>query len=299
MTTPQIENGYVRIANEIMEKIASTKFNGSQFRILLAVWRYTYGFNRKHAEMSVSFLSTATAIDERQVRRELDRLISWKVLIEVKSPSKNTSREIGFNKYFDQWVIPPSGQIHPEGKQTQRGEGESTPSGEGEFAQRGEGEFTLQERQLKDNSKDNFKNNDMFPPPSAEPDKKLFEAQPVEQEIFNFWIQHRIMNHRSLTPKMRKVIQKAIRETSIEQVKTAIKHYAVMLHDKTCSWCDYAWGLDTFLSREKGYKYFLDDGEKWLNYLRSKGGRASPIRFDEESGKVVNLDAGRIRPYRG
>lgn len=105
MASPQVENGYTRIANELMEVIPLYKFNGTQFRILFVVLRYTYGFQRKSHELSLTFIADSTGMHKQQIKRELDILIKNKVLIEEEPPSFNKPRIIQFNKNYNEWLI--------------------------------------------------------------------------------------------------------------------------------------------------------------------------------------------------
>ena len=59
MANPKLENGYSPIANEILEQLCRQNLNGTQFRIIMVVWRYTYGFSRKEHELSETFISKA------------------------------------------------------------------------------------------------------------------------------------------------------------------------------------------------------------------------------------------------
>lgn len=104
MAGPELDDGFTRIANEILEEVARRKFNGTQHSILLIVWRYTYGFNRKSHELSVRFLSTATKTDERTIKLELKRLVDSKVLKVAEPFHGSKSRKLSFNKYFSQWL---------------------------------------------------------------------------------------------------------------------------------------------------------------------------------------------------
>jgi len=97
---PQLENGYTKIADAILENIAKSKLNGTQFRILMIVWRSTYGWNKKSYALSESYLSEATGMHKQQIKRELKEMIERGILIEVKAPTFNTSREIQFNKHY-------------------------------------------------------------------------------------------------------------------------------------------------------------------------------------------------------
>lgn len=105
MRGPQLEEGYTRIANEILEVVSKVKLNGTQFRILMAIWRYTYGFNRKSSEFSLNFLSEATNSNKQQVKRELDKLIEDNIIFIEKEAKFNTSRILGFNKNYSEWKV--------------------------------------------------------------------------------------------------------------------------------------------------------------------------------------------------
>ena len=103
MASPQLENGYTKIADEILEVLPKYKFNGSQMRILMVILRYTYGFSRKQHELSLTFISEATGMNRTQVRRELNTLIAKNVILVLKEASFRKPRVIAFNKNYDQW----------------------------------------------------------------------------------------------------------------------------------------------------------------------------------------------------
>lgn len=249
--TAQLENGYTRIANELMEAISMAKFNGSQFRIVLAVLRQTYGFNRKSAEISISFLSKATGIEERHIRKEVDRLINSHVLNEYAPPTNTSSREMGVNKDYTQWCICTRGTGIPEEQIHPTGEEQLDQGGEEQTLHPGEEQLPPQEIQPKENIKDNIKN-----------------------MLFEHWRSLNIIRHKELTPEISRALDKVIKDP--EYFITCMDHYATMYHDKTYKLCSYPWGLVTFFGREKGYKLFDNEGEKWLHYQQHLKERASP-----------------------
>jgi phage replication O-like protein O len=51
METPQLEDGYTRIANEILEALARAEFSGRERRVLDVIFRMTYGYRRKEARI--------------------------------------------------------------------------------------------------------------------------------------------------------------------------------------------------------------------------------------------------------
>lgn len=103
MKSPQLEDGYTRIANELMEQVPRFKLNGTQLRIILVIWRYTYGFKRKSHEFSISFLAEALDTSKSHVDRELTALIDRRV-IEVVGYGRSRSRILSFNKNYIEWI---------------------------------------------------------------------------------------------------------------------------------------------------------------------------------------------------
>lgn len=103
MASPQIENGYTRISNELYDKIISTKLNGVQSGILHAVIRYTYGFGRTSAELSEKFLSEATGHHKKNISKELKKLTDNKIIEIISKSSFNSPRILAINKNYDEW----------------------------------------------------------------------------------------------------------------------------------------------------------------------------------------------------
>jgi phage replication O-like protein O len=150
MADVQAENGYTRIANELLEAITRYKFNGTQLKIVMAVIRYTYGFSRKDAELSLVYLSKATGVDKRNLRREINVLIADKVLTVTKEATFTQSRMFRINKDYEEWKLnDPQWEVLPTGGEiTLTPEGELTHSPEGEITHSPGGELTPQERKI-------------------------------------------------------------------------------------------------------------------------------------------------------
>ena len=71
MADPQLEKGYTRIANELLEAVCRTNLSGSELRILLYIIRRTYGFNRSYAEIPLSEIAGAVGMNKVNVSRAL------------------------------------------------------------------------------------------------------------------------------------------------------------------------------------------------------------------------------------
>ena len=106
MANVQIDNGkFTRVANEILEHIAQAKLNGTQYAIVLTVWRHTYGWGRTEHEFSQGYLAKETGLNRHQIQRELTKLIERKIILVAKEPTKSTPQILKFNKNYDQWKV--------------------------------------------------------------------------------------------------------------------------------------------------------------------------------------------------
>ena len=105
MANPQTENGYTPIANEILDNAMKLKLNGTQFKIIMAVWRYTYGFSRKESALSDTFLSKSIGIARHNINREIKILFEKRILSVENGRNAGKISVIKFNKNYDEWCI--------------------------------------------------------------------------------------------------------------------------------------------------------------------------------------------------
>ena len=97
MAKPQTENGYTKIANEIIEALCVTNLSSYQSRLLWAVFRKTYGFNKKEDWISNSQLIEITGLRKGHVSRTKKELIQRKILV------TSSGNKIAFNKNYKRW----------------------------------------------------------------------------------------------------------------------------------------------------------------------------------------------------
>lgn len=74
MANPQKENGFTPIANELLEAISGASLNGTQLRILLLLWRNSYGFHKKECALPLSYLTKMLRGNKSTISREVRRL---------------------------------------------------------------------------------------------------------------------------------------------------------------------------------------------------------------------------------
>lgn len=104
MASPQLENGYTRIANELIEAIIRSKFNGTQYAIILATIRKTYGYHVQSHTLGVAFFTTVTGRNRRYVAEALRELIRRNILIVKSGYTFGKSRELQLNKDYETWL---------------------------------------------------------------------------------------------------------------------------------------------------------------------------------------------------
>jgi phage replication O-like protein O len=97
MASPQIENGHTRIANELLEALAFVNFNGEEARLVFALLRKTYGFQKKLDFISNSQFVKATGLYKAHVSRGETRLIERKIVTRI-------GNKVGINKNYEQWL---------------------------------------------------------------------------------------------------------------------------------------------------------------------------------------------------
>jgi phage replication O-like protein O len=78
---PQLEDGYTKIANKILEILISASLTLLQTKILLAIIRQTYGYNRKEAEISTRIFEKMTGIDRRNIQKTISQLLDCGIII--------------------------------------------------------------------------------------------------------------------------------------------------------------------------------------------------------------------------
>ncbi len=100
MASPQIEDGYTKIADELLEALARTRIPGEAMQILLTIFRKTYGFNKKSDAISLSQFHLATGIHKPNICRSLNQLIAINMIIKKENVA---TTEYRINKDYSLW----------------------------------------------------------------------------------------------------------------------------------------------------------------------------------------------------
>ena len=101
MANPQRENGHTDLANEIIDHLALQNLSGSEFQILLVLFRKTYGWNKKEDQISLTQFQKATNLPRWTVWQAIEKLIKKNLL--VKKNLLPVSMYT-FNKDWEAWL---------------------------------------------------------------------------------------------------------------------------------------------------------------------------------------------------
>ncbi len=100
------ENGYTRIANELLEAVIGSGLTQNQLLITLAVIRKTYGYNKSADWVGNSQLSELTGLPETRCSTERNKLVKMNILT-------MTGRQVGINKEISSWQTKFNGICKP------------------------------------------------------------------------------------------------------------------------------------------------------------------------------------------
>lgn len=103
MASPQIENGFTRIANELMEALYRTDLSGTRLRLMLYVMRESYGYRRTSATFTYGEIASAIGIKRQHAVRDMTWLVEHNYLGKNKAEGDQSSSEWSIQKDYMQW----------------------------------------------------------------------------------------------------------------------------------------------------------------------------------------------------
>lgn len=124
--SPQVEDGFTRIANELLEEVMAAPLTLREMRTVLAIIRLTYGWNRKQARVTGGLLAKLTGMPATKVSQTLSSLVEKNVIIR----HGGSRSPVSLNKHADQWAVERKERKTPPPKQAKQGENNQTGQGE-------------------------------------------------------------------------------------------------------------------------------------------------------------------------
>ncbi len=94
--SPQLQNGYTKIADEILEALARVKISGHGWRILMVVFRKTYGWDKKLDWIAYEQFIEKTGLKKQRVYEAFKDLCERNILT-------RSGAKVGFQKDYTKW----------------------------------------------------------------------------------------------------------------------------------------------------------------------------------------------------
>ncbi|NIA39596.1 replication protein [Klebsiella pneumoniae] len=91
-----IDDGYTRIANELLEAVMAADLTARQLKVALAVIRKTYGFGKKFDRITNTQIAAMTGIHHTHVCKAKNEMIAMNIIV-------SNGHAIGINKVISEW----------------------------------------------------------------------------------------------------------------------------------------------------------------------------------------------------
>ncbi len=260
MSTPQLEDGYIRIVNEVWEALTSIRIPGEARQVLDFIIRKTWGWGKKKDKIPLSQFQIATGLSKNKIIRARKKLITMN-LITVPQKGYENTLTYSFNKNYLTWKPLPKKETYPK-------KGMSVP-------QKGYG----------NSSKRKAGKDSQTPKDTSSKDTKTYIA------VFDFWNAKNIVTHREIK-KFIPHIRAKLEYYSLEEILEAISNYAAILKSPK-HYFTHKWGLDEFLSRKGGLDKFMTVNDPFTNFLKAevKKQQESAPEIDPSIANNLKLEA--------
>jgi phage replication O-like protein O len=132
LANPQTENGFTRLADELLDALIRYPFTKRQYKVLLAVIRKTYGFQKLQDDITAPQMATMTGLDRANVIRAVNELVAVGA---IKKRTGYFGQVLGINKDYETWEVPKqhrtSAKTAPEAVPKQHRQGCQNDTGAG------------------------------------------------------------------------------------------------------------------------------------------------------------------------
>jgi len=98
--SPQLENGYTKLANELLDALINAGLTSRQWAVFMAIVRKTYGFNKKADDIGLSQLANMTGIAKAHVSVAVRELESRRI---ITREAGHFGHRLGINKNHRAW----------------------------------------------------------------------------------------------------------------------------------------------------------------------------------------------------
>lgn len=233
-----LDDGFTRLANMLLEEYAGADLTKRQFKVLLAVLRLTYGWNKPMDRIANSQIAQIARLPEKRVSEARVQLVGMNLLTQV-------GRSIGPNKNTAEWLLPAGESCdtenpskkgkndeeeeslnsgdNPSNQGIPQNEGKSPKSGEEESLNSGEHQRHI-----------NTLNTNTPQPPEGEcvgqEEKPVSKKTPIDYQAvlsaYNTTLGDRLPQAEALNDKRRRAIKRLLTELKEPTVEAVENYFA-------------------------------------------------------------------------
>ncbi|EIJ6689996.1 replication protein [Escherichia coli] len=233
-----LDDGFTRLANMLLEEYSGADLTKRQFKVLLAILRLTYGWNKPMDRIANSQIAQIAKLPEKRVSEARVQLVGMNLLTQV-------GRSIGPNKNTAEWLLPagenrdaenPSKQGKSEDEEESLNSGDNPsiqgiPQNEGKYPKSGEDESLNSgghQRHI------NTINTNTPQPPEGEcvgqEEKPVSKKTPIDYQAvlsaYNTTLGDRLPLAEALNDKRRRAIKRLLTELKEPTVEAVENYFA-------------------------------------------------------------------------
>lgn len=104
--SPQVENGYTKLANELLDAMVYSGFSKREWAVFMAIVRKTYGYNKKEDFISGWQIADMTGIDRAHISKTINEMVDKRILLRSNSCRISHGKEVfglSINKHYQEW----------------------------------------------------------------------------------------------------------------------------------------------------------------------------------------------------
>ena len=114
MQESKFDKGFTKLPNILLNNLFSRQFTGVEMKLVLVIWRYSYGFMKESAELSNGFLAREIGSSTSVVSRLITRLTQANVLRVSYINNETKVRALAVNNNIGEWGIDKKSTHDPE-----------------------------------------------------------------------------------------------------------------------------------------------------------------------------------------
>ncbi len=203
----QLENGFTKIANELIEQLARIRIPGVAMQVFWVMLRKIYGFNKKSDAIALSQISAGTGLTKIAVCKAVRKLTKLNL---ITKKGNSAAVEYAINKHFGTWKPLPKKVTLPKKVMG--------------ITKKGNLPLPKMDTTKETITKETFTKETKAkkPPPQTEIPESLNTSQFIE--AWHLWLQHRKEIRKPVTPTSTREQLKKLADIGVDRATAAIMH---------------------------------------------------------------------------